>query len=344
MTEKEKLLQALPGLAGGKVLIIGDLVLDHYVVGRVARISPEAPVPVVHVEEERYILGGAGNVARNIKALGGEPTIVGVCGMDADGERLLRLLREAGITAHAVCDSDRPTIRKTRIVAQNQQVVRVDYEKTHLLSEGVTEQLFDYLRDRVLEAGVIILSDYGKGLVTQPFMDRLWSLLNAMEHRPPVFVDPKTRNFQLYEGVDLLTPNAMEAQEGAGVELVPSDRHSVQRAGLQIFEKLGNANLLITLGAKGMALFQGPEQVTHIPTAARKVFDVTGAGDTVIAMMGLAVSQGLDLITACELANLAAGIVVGEVGTASASIDDIRLVLEDGCELPPRCTWFGDGA
>ncbi|BBD09380.1 D-glycero-beta-D-manno-heptose-7-phosphate kinase [Desulfovibrio ferrophilus] len=342
MTDRKKLLDALPRLAGGKVLIIGDLVLDHYVVGQVARISPEAPVPVVHVEQERYILGGAGNVARNIKALGGEPTIVGICGMDTDGERMRRLLREAGVTAHAVCDSERPTIRKTRIVAQNQQVVRVDYEKTHVMSDGVTEQLFDYIRDEVHEAGVIILSDYGKGLVTAAFMERLWKLLDSMENRPQVFVDPKTRNFDLYQGVDLLTPNSKEAQEGAGIELETADKHSVLRTGLKIFKKLKNANLLITLGPKGMALFQGPEHVTHIPTAARKVFDVTGAGDTVIAMLGLAVARGLDLITACELANLAAGIVVAEVGTASATVDDIRQLLEEGCELPPRSSWFGE--
>lgn len=341
MSENKKLLELLPRLAGGKVLIIGDLVLDHYVQGQVERISPEAPVPVVHVEEERYVLGGAGNVARNIKALGGEAVIVGVCGMDQDGDRMRRLLFDAGVTAHAVCDSDRPTIRKTRIIAQNQQVVRVDLEKTHHLSDGVTEQLFDYIRDSVSDAGVIILSDYGKGLVTAQFMQRLWTLLDGLEDRPPIFVDPKTRNFELYKGVDLLTPNAKEAQEGAGVELDGADKHSVLRAGARIFRKLGNANLLVTLGPRGMALFQGPEHVTHIPTAARKVFDVSGAGDTVIATLALAVAQGLDLVTACELANVAAGIVVAEVGTASASVDDLRGVLAEGADLPPRVTWFG---
>jgi len=340
MKEKEKLLDLVPRLAGGRVLIIGDLVLDHYVVGEVGRISPEAPVPVVHVTEERYILGGAGNVARNIKALGGEPVIVGVCGMDADGDRMRRLLHESGVTAHAVCDSDRPTIRKTRIVAQNQQVVRVDYEKTHRMSENVTEQLFDYIRDEAKTAGVIILSDYGKGLITKRFMERLWELLDDMDKRPLVFVDPKTRNFHLYKGVDLLTPNAKEAQEGAGTEMDAKDKNSVLRTGVRIFRKLGNANLLVTLGPLGMALFQGPERVTHIPTAARKVFDVTGAGDTVIATLALAVAQGVDLVQACELANIAAGVVVAEVGTASASAEDIRRVLTEGDDLPPREVWF----
>ena len=341
MTKKNELLEALSCFEGKKVLIIGDLVLDHYVVGKVGRISPEAPVPVVHVDDERYILGGAGNVARNVKALGGDPVIVGVCGMDADGERMGRLLRGVGVTAHTVCDSDRPTIRKTRIVAQNQQVVRVDWEKTHKLSSSVLEQIFDFVRGEVREAGVIILSDYGKGLITRRFMDRLWQLLDSMDQRPLVFVDPKTRNFHLYKGVDLLTPNAKEAGEGAGVDILDRDKASVLRAGVRIFRKLGCANLLITLGPDGMALFQGPETVSHIPTAAKKVFDVTGAGDTVIATLGLATAGGVDLPRACALANLAAGVVVAEVGTASATADDIRRELDEGCDLPPLCSWFG---
>lgn len=339
--EPSEILEALPRLRGGRVLIIGDLVLDHYVVGKVGRISPEAPVPVVHVDGERYILGGAGNVARNVKALGGEPIIIGVCGMDADGERMGRLLRSDGVVAHTVCDSERPTIRKTRIVAQNQQVVRVDWEKTHTLSDAVFEQVFDFVRDEILDAGVIILSDYGKGLITQDFMDKLWSLLDGLDERPAVFVDPKTRNFHLYKGVDILTPNAKEAGEGAALEILDRDKASVMRAGVRIFRQLQCANLLITLGPNGMALFQGPDDVTHIPTAARKVFDVTGAGDTVIATLGLATAAGIDLSMACAMANVAAGIVVAEVGTASATSEDIRQVLEDGCELPPLRSWFG---
>lgn len=338
--QREDIRKALARLAGGKVLIIGDLVLDHYVVGKVGRISPEAPVPVVHVDDERYILGGAGNVACNVRSLGGDPVIIGICGLDRDGERMGRLLRAEGVTTHTVCDSDRPTIRKTRIVAQNQQVVRVDWEKTHTLSGAVLEQVFDFVRDEAPGAGAIILSDYGKGLITRRFMSRFWKLMDTLDRRPPVFVDPKTRNFNLYKGVDLLTPNAKEAGEGAGMEIRDQSRHSVLRAGLRIFRKLQCANLLITLGPEGMALFQGPDKVTHIPTAAKKVFDVTGAGDTVIAAIGLASAAGLDLPTACALANLAAGLVVAEVGTACAKIEDLRRLLEDGCELPPLCSWL----
>lgn len=337
MTDNRQLLELLPRLAGGKVLIIGDLVLDHYVEGEVERISPEAPVPVVLVDKERHILGGAGNVACNVEALGGEATIIGVCGRDADGDKMGRLLRGAGVAAHIVCDPGRPTIRKTRIIAQNQQVVRVDYERTHTLSDDVLEQIFDFVRAELPETGVVIVSDYGKGLVTQEFMSRLWKALDGMDQRPPVFVDPKMRNFDLYKGVDILTPNAKEAFEGSGVHI--EDQASTIRAGERIFDKLGCANLLITLGPKGMALFEGTEKVSHIPTAAQKVFDVTGAGDTVIAALGLATAVGMRLVEACSIANMAAGVVVGEVGTATATPEDIARALEDTPELPPVTSW-----
>ncbi len=338
MLDKDQLLQDVPALAGGKVLIVGDLVLDHYVIGTVSRISPEAPVPVVHVREERYLLGGAGNVARNVVSLGGEAVIVGVCGRDQDGERMTRLLRDCGVVAHTVCDGDRPTIRKTRVVAQNQQMVRVDYEQTCCVSDDVLDQVFDFMRASAADCGVIIISDYGKGLVTERFMQRLWQLLDGLPNRPKVYVDPKVRNFELYAGVDILTPNTKEAAEGAGVEL--GDRLSVIRAGARIFRKLHCANLLITLGPDGMALFESPDKVLHIPTAARKVFDVTGAGDTVIAALALATAAGLDLVSACAVANVAAGIVVGEVGTATATLDQVREHLEHEGALDVE-HWFG---
>jgi len=340
MLDKRELLGQLPRLRGARVLIVGDLVLDHYVIGTVGRISPEAPVPVVHVREERHLLGGAGNVARNVVSLGGEAVVVGVCGRDADGERMNRLLRDSGVVAHTVCDAERPTIRKTRVVAQNQQVVRVDYERTHDLSEATQDQVFDFLRAEAPGCGVVIVSDYGKGLVTARFMQRLHQLLDALPVRPKVYVDPKVRNFDLYRGVDILTPNTKEAAEGAGVPL--DDRVSVLRAGARIFRKLGCANLLITLGPEGMALFESPDSVLHIPTAARKVFDVTGAGDTVIAALGLATAAGLDLTSACVVANVAAGIVVGEVGTAAATLEQVDqgLRAEGAIDLE---RWFGAG-
>ncbi|NJB67987.1 rfaE bifunctional protein kinase chain/domain [Desulfobaculum xiamenense] len=327
------LVHALDSMAGKKVLIIGDLVLDHYVMGTVGRISPEAPVPVVEVGNERHILGGAGNVARNVKTLGGSPVIIGICGRDREGERMARLLRKDGITAHVVCDDKRPTTKKTRIIAQNQQVVRVDWENSDPVTDAVLAQVMDFVRAEAVDAGVIILSDYGKGLITEEFMPHLETELAALEKRPLVLVDPKVRNFHLYTGVDLLTPNTKEAGEGAGMP-ISATRDDIIRAGQEIFRRLGNRNLLVTLGAEGMALFEGPDRVRHIPTAARKVFDVTGAGDTVIATLGLALSAGLDLLTSCALANYAAGMVVAEVGTAAAQADALRAALENYQDTP----------
>ncbi|WP_462327570.1 D-glycero-beta-D-manno-heptose-7-phosphate kinase [Desulfobaculum sp.] len=336
----ESLLHALDAMAHKKVLIVGDLVLDHYVMGAVGRISPEAPVPVVEVGSERYILGGAGNVARNIKTLGGQPVIIGVCGRDAEGDLMTSLLQQDGITARTVCDETRPTTKKTRIIAQQQQVVRVDWENAAPVSEAVLTQLMDSLRHEAADAEVIILSDYGKGLITDVFMQQLDAMLSALPRRPKVLVDPKMRNFHLYKNVDLLTPNTKEAGEGAGFPITTQPEDTL-RAGRAIFERLGNKNLLITLGADGMALFEGPGHVRRIPTAARQVFDVTGAGDTVIATFGLALAAGLDLLTSCVLANYAAGMVVAQVGTAAASADELRAALQDYDDTPVE-TWLDE--
>ena len=326
----ELILAAITALKGHKVMIIGDLMLDHYLMGEVERISPEAPVPVVRVEKESFLLGGAGNVARNIAALGGEPVLIGTVGTDRNGGVLETLCREAGLTTQLVRSADRPTTVKTRIIAHNQQVVRVDQELAEPLVSAELDQLFQGVEAVLDEYPVIILSDYGKGLVSREFMDRLMPMVKASPTPPLVLVDPKTVNYDLYQGVDLLTPNTKEASEGAGLP-VRSDRESVMIAGKALFNRLNCKNLLITLGPDGMALFEGESSVRHIPTFAQKVFDVTGAGDTVIATAALALSAGLDLLMACTLANYAAGVVVGQVGAASASPDDL---VETVTELP----------
>ncbi|MDY7000451.1 MAG: D-glycero-beta-D-manno-heptose-7-phosphate kinase [Thermodesulfobacteriota bacterium] len=327
----------LPGLEGKKVLVIGDLMLDHYVTGQVERISPEAPVPVVLVENERFILGGAGNVAKNIKGLGGAPLLVGVCGDDHDGEQLKALLHEEGIPSEMVVDPDRPTTKKIRIIARNQQVVRVDREAPDPIQGKPLDAVFGHIRESLAGVGVIIISDYGKGLVTAKFMERLRETLKGIKPRPKIFVDPKTRNFSLYKNVDLLTPNAKEA--GGGVSMPVDGRMAVIRAGLAVFKKLRCKQLLITLGPEGMAFFQSPGKVWHVPTAAQKVFDVTGAGDTVIATIGLAAAAGLDMLSACALANHAAGTVVGEVGTVAVTRDRLEAALR---EYPDQAmeTWL----
>lgn len=310
-------------------MIIGDLMLDHYMIGGVDRISPEAPVPVVRVERESSLLGGAGNVARNIASLGGEALLVATVGSDEDGNILEGLCNDAQLTTKLIRDPSRPTTKKTRIIASNQQVVRVDQELAVPLQEAEFAELFNYLQTVIDDYPVIILSDYGKGFISEEFMTRFMAMLDERPKRPLVLVDPKTVNYDLYQGVDLLTPNTKEAGEGAG--LLVSGQETVIRAGHALFDRLNCRNLLITMGSDGMALFEGTESIRHIPTFARKVFDVTGAGDTVIATIALALASEMELLTACTLANYAAGVVVGQVGAATASIDDLSEVVN---ELP----------
>ena len=320
---------AIAALKGHKVMIIGDLMLDHYMIGDVERISPEAPVPVVRVKNESYLLGGAGNVARNISSLGGDPLLISTVGTDSDGEVLDRLCEEAQLTTKLIRDPARPTTKKTRIIAHNQQVVRVDQELAVPLQQAEFTELFNYLRTIIEDYPVIILSDYGKGFISEDFMASFMAMLDECERRPKVLVDPKTVNYDLYKGVDLLTPNTKEAGEGAGLPV--SGQDTVVRAGRALFERLDCRNLLITMGGDGMALFEGHKSIKHIPTFARKVFDVTGAGDTVIAAVALSLSAGFELLTACTLANYAAGVVVAQVGAATATPDDLVEVVD---ELP----------
>lgn len=332
--------ELVSNMRGQRVMIVGDVMLDHYTFGTVSRISPEAPVPVLQVCEDRYLLGGAGNVARNIVALGGQATILGVIGRDADGETLTRLMAEAGANTDFVCDDHRRTTRKTRIIAQNQQIVRVDREAPDPLAQSVVGVLLEKITRTAQDHDIIVISDYGKGMITPAIMDCVRSARGRSGGRPTILVDPKPQNYDLYRGVDLLTPNAKEAGEGAGLELQTAARtgdpalalrESTVRVGQALFQRLGCAHLLITLGAQGMALFDSPQRARRIPTSARKVFDVTGAGDTVIAALALALAAGADLLDASILANHAAGIVVGQVGAATASPEEL---LQAYAELP----------
>lgn len=323
MTEQAQVLSALDAMRGGRVLIVGDAMLDHYVVGAVDRISPEAPVPVVRVSEERHLMGGACNVAGNIAGLGGDPTLLSYVGADSKADTLRRLLDQRGIAYRLRTVGDRPTTEKVRVLAQSQQVVRIDYEDNSPLGVEDREAILDDIFTLAPEYEVLILSDYGKGLVSPEFMEGLQFRLQALPKAPKVVVDPKTRNFSLYSGVYALTPNAKEAAEGAGLERL-GGRMEIIKAGLGVFKKTKCQHLLVTLGADGMAVFQDPGAVWHIPTTARRVFDVTGAGDTVIAALSLAVATGADFLTAAVLANYAAGIVVGEVGTSCCAPENLR--------------------
>lgn len=320
--------EAVERLAGKRVLVVGDIMLDAYLMGDADRISPEAPVPVVRIESERYLLGGAGNVARNIAALGGVATLAGAVGEDGSASQVRSLVNAEGIRSALIPFSGRPTTVKTRIMARRQQMLRLDQEDARPFSAAEQEAVLDVLAAELADHDVVILSDYNKGLVSAPFMARFRALLAGCGHPVKVLVDPKPGNAALYGGSYLLTPNTKETGECAGLPV--RNREEILAAGRAILEKVGCPYLLTTLGPDGMALFSGPD-VWHVPTMAQDVFDVTGAGDTVIASVGLGLAAGLELLPACVLANYAAGLVVAQVGAAIASPQALRQVID---ELP----------
>jgi D-beta-D-heptose 7-phosphate kinase/D-beta-D-heptose 1-phosphate adenosyltransferase len=314
----------LERMRGQRVLVLGDVMLDEFLWGKVARISPEAPVPVVEVQRESYHLGGAGNVACNLRSLGGEAVVAGVVGNDAAAEKLRNALRAAGVeSALMVADSGRPTTVKTRIVAHHQQVVRADREVSDEVPAALERQLLERVRARLPDCGAVIVSDYQKGVVTGNVMKAVRAL--AARRRIPVLVDPKVRHFAFYRGVSLVTPNQVEAEQATGMRI--RDDAALRAAGERILALLRCEAVLITRGEQGMALFARGRRPVHIPTAAREVFDVTGAGDTVIATLALAVCAGAGLAEAAALANYAAGVVVGKLGTATASPDEVLAAL-----------------
>jgi D-beta-D-heptose 7-phosphate kinase/D-beta-D-heptose 1-phosphate adenosyltransferase len=307
------------------VLVVGDLILDHYIWGRVSRISPEAPVPVVHVDSESMRLGGAANVFNNILALGGKADLCGVIGSDETGRMLLKELgtKRSG-RGGVVIDQDRPTTRKSRVIAHNQQIVRYDVERRGELKPALQKRMLRYVESRLRELSCLVVSDYAKGVVTATLMSELTRL--AALRRIPVIVDPKVEHFSYYKGVTVITPNHLEATQAAGLH--GDGDQVIQEAGATIRQRLGCQSVLVTRGEKGMSLFEGDGVSWHIPTQARQVYDVTGAGDTVIGTMALALSTGASMREAATLANQAAGIVVGMVGTATVTSKQLAEALE----------------
>ena len=307
------------------VLVIGDLILDHYIWGRVSRISPEAPVPIVHVESESMRLGGAANVVNNILALGGKADVCGTIGSDEAGRLLLKELgaKRAG-RGGVVIDADRPTIKKSRVIAHNQQVVRYDVERKGELKPKLQKRMLRYVESRLRELTCLVVSDYAKGVVTSSLMADLVRL--AALRKVPVIVDPKVEHFSFYKGVTVITPNHLEATQAAGLH--GDGDQTIQEAGETIRQRLGCQSVLVTRGEKGMSLFEGTQAAWHIPTQARQVYDVTGAGDTVISTLALALSTGASMREAATLANYAAGIVVGMVGTATVSTKQLSEALD----------------
>lgn len=324
---QERLEACLDRYSQGKVLIIGDIMLDKYLHGDAERVSPEAPVPVVLVEKETAFIGGAGNVARNIKALGGTPVLVGVRGADNYGAALELLLTQSAVEFDFLVTANRPTTVKLRVLARKQQMLRVDWEDSTALADGVARELLSKVETHLDGVGAIVVSDYGKGIVSKEFFDGLHALLDKKERSIPVLVDPKPQNTEAYAGVTLLTPNAKETGAMAGMRV--SDKNAILEAGGAIMQKLGCPYLVTTLGADGMAVFCHDGSVWHIPTAAQQVFDVTGAGDTVIGAIALGLASGSNLVEAAILANYGAGIVVGQVGAATARAEAIKDLVRE---------------
>jgi D-beta-D-heptose 7-phosphate kinase/D-beta-D-heptose 1-phosphate adenosyltransferase len=312
--------------SGRRIAVLGDCMLDRYLWGRVERISPEAPVPVVEIERESFALGGAGNVAANLRALGAEPVLLGVLGKDADADRLREAFEARGVdAARLVEDPARPTTVKTRIVAHSQQVVRADRESRADVTGDALARLKSLMDRELPGCEGVVVSDYGKGVVHPGTLERALEL--ARQRGAAVSVDPKESHIDAYRGVSILTPNQHEAGYIQSRRIV--DESSLMEVGWGLQKRLDTAAVLVTRGAEGMSLFERGGRYTHLPTVAREVFDVTGAGDTVVSVVALAIAAGADLVSACALSNHAAGLVIREVGTATCTPDQLRASLRE---------------
>lgn len=320
MLTKIRVNEILSTLRERNVVVLGDVMLDEFVWGDVTRISPEAPVPVVDVRRESVHLGGAANVLANLIALGARGTVVGVIGKDEAGKRLRHGLSELGTGAkdNLIVDDARPSTIKTRIIAHSQLVVRADRESRTPVTSQIEDRIISSIKEALRSANAFVVSDYDKGVVTPRI---LGEILPFAYERVPVLIDPKLRNFNFYKPATLVTPNHLEA-----LRMSDSDDHSddgSRDAASVIRKKLGCDAVLITRGDRGMMLLEGDGVPVYVKTAAREVYDVTGAGDTVIAALAAALAAGTSMIEAATLANHAAGIVVGKVGTATATAEEL---------------------
>jgi D-beta-D-heptose 7-phosphate kinase/D-beta-D-heptose 1-phosphate adenosyltransferase len=321
---EERVDQITSNLGKSRILILGDIMLDEYLFGSVSRISPEAPVPVVEITSSKLLLGGAANVANNINALGDTAMLMGTVGPDEAASRLTELLEERGIGKDCLVeDPSRQTTIKTRVIAHSQQVVRTDREDRHELDASIEKIMLRRFFSIADSIQAVIISDYGKGVVTTSFLEKVIQV--CLEKNIFLAVDPKETHFFSYQHVSLITPNHHEAGFAYGRRILTEE--DLNEVGNGLLRKLKASSILITRGSDGMSLFREGAEPTHIPTAARKVFDVTGAGDTVIATFVSAICAGADLIEAAIVANAAAGVTIGEIGTASVTSDRLRSEL-----------------
>ena len=316
------LIESINKFSVSNIAVIGDLMLDKYIFGMVDRISPEAPIPIVKVEKEKYVPGGAANVAANISTLGGNPFLHGILGNDSAKETLLEKTEKLKINNHGIIiQESKTTIQKIRIVAQNQQLLRIDYEDTNYIDSYTKGQFVNKLRNHK-NISVIVISDYAKGTITMDLMENIKDF--AKENNILIIADPKPLHKNFYKDVFLITPNKKEAEEMCNMKI--NSLSDLENCGHQLMREL-NCNVVLTNGDKGMSVFENGTTVEHIPTKAKEVFDVSGAGDTVVSAIALALSIGVSLRDAAYLANLAAGIKVAKVGTAPVDKEELIALL-----------------
>jgi len=313
-------------LKGLRVLVIGDIILDRYIWGKVERTSPEAPVPVVNVDEEYFVLGGAGNVAHNLAVMGVQTLLLGVIGKDTLGKKVLQLLRRSKIyDKFVVADESRPTILKTRILSSGQQLIRIDREKVHSPTPSVINELMKRYITALKDVNGIIISDYAKGVLSNPFLAEI--IREAKKKGVKIFVDPKGRDFQKYRGVECLTPNLKESEKATGISI--SDEATLTEAGKKLLNLTKARCVAITRGADGVAVFQPRRAPQFIPGHRREVYDITGAGDTFISHFASGYFCGLDFVDSASLANYAAAITVSKLGVATVSPDELLAFIKE---------------
>ena len=324
VSEKISLFENTKVLSSAQVLCIGDVMMDCFIYGSIERISPEAPIPVLLVDRDKHMLGGAGNVVANLAALGTKATLVAVVGTDDDGVDVQKQLEVLGIQAALETSADRFTTVKSRFVCGTQQVLRVDREKAVPIPSVIEDRIIRRIAELVPQAGAVILSDYKKGLLTDKIVSA--AIDYARQHGKPVIVDPKGNDFSRYRGATVITPNRKELESAVGMKAGTDDE--VRAAALKLIMDCGIGTVLVTRSKDGMSIITKDEEPVHIPAQVREIYDVSGAGDTVIATFSAGIAAGLPVRNAALLANIAAGIVVGKPGTATARLDEIRASLE----------------
>jgi rfaE bifunctional protein kinase chain/domain len=323
---KKRALAIIENFSRAGVLVVGDIMADHFIWGRVSRISPEAPVPVVEVRKDSFMLGGCANVLNNIFSMGGRVYLAGVIGSDETGRRLLAEVRGRGVdTGGMVVEEGRPTTLKTRIIAHGQQVVRFDLEDRKAVQAKSIRKILSYIRSVRNGLGALVISDYNKGVVTGSLLEGIRKEIAGLSI--VTCVDPKQRDFSLYHGFDIITPNHHEAGNAAGEEMQNGRDHV--RVGMKLMQRYDFKAILVTRGEEGLSLFERDGRMRHtpFPTEAREVYDVTGAGDTVIGVYALCMAAGASFREAAYIANHAAGIVVAKVGTATVTREELKKVL-----------------